>query len=475
MKKFFEKHDLFKILGIIILLVVILSWIIPTGSYSTEFVSGDRTPIGLTDIGVYLLLGVYYFAVIITYLLVLGGFYGVISKTKAYASFVEKVSKFLKGKEIPFVLITSFVIAALAGISNELYQIIVFIPLLITIMRKLKMDKMTAFCTTFGSIFIGLVGASFSPLVGEYSNYYLNITYKTELLTKIILFIVTYGLFNFFNIKHLLNVKKAKKLENEIEEKFEIEKVIATKSKVNFIPMLIVLAIVFVLQVIAFIGWSDAFEVTCFTKFHTWFTGISVGDYPIVSNILGTLNAEFGKWDLYLLQIVLIAASVIIALVNKTKIDEYFEQFFAGAKKMCRTTVLVVLAYAICVLTVIFAFVPTVVDWICSLAKNFNVYLTSLSVFISSIFNVELRYTVSSIGTYFAGEFGSEANSPIIGLILQSIYGFTQFFAPTSAILLIGLSYLNISYKNYLKYIWKFLLGLLVIILVVISLVTFVF
>ena len=35
MKKMFKEHDLVKIIGIMLLLVVVLSWIIPTGTFSS--------------------------------------------------------------------------------------------------------------------------------------------------------------------------------------------------------------------------------------------------------------------------------------------------------------------------------------------------------------------------------------------------------------------------------------------------------
>ena len=47
---------------------------------------------------------------------------------------------------------------------------------------------------------------------------------------------------------------------------------------------------------------------------------------------------------------------------------------------------------------------------------------------------------------------------PIIALIFQAIYGIVMVIAPTSIFLLVGLSYLNVSYKDWVKYIWKFTL-----------------
>ena len=482
MKKFLEKHDLFKILGLVIALCVLLSWIIPSGSYSSQkFVIGNITRIGLFDLGQYLLLGIYYFAIIITFLLILGGLYSVLASIPGYQALVKKISKKIEGKEIAFVLITSFVLAALTSISTEVYQLLIFVPFLISIMSNLKIDKTTAFCATFGGILIGVVGATFSPVIFEYINYYFSVNYTTEIVSKIVLFIAAYGLFNFFTIKHMkATSKRGAKLE-KIEDKFAVEEVKTEKSKTKskakkedakYVGIIVISAILLVLQIMAFIGWSDVFKISAFTKFHNWITGLSIGDAKVLSYVLGTVNA-FGSWDLYAIQTVMLIAIIVLKFVYKIPGSKCFESFLKGCKKMCRPVIIVVLAYTVCVLSTVYPVIPTITDWLMSLCKTFNVYLAALSTFIASFFSVEMRYAVSSIGTYMAGQFGSEANNPTIMLVFQSIYGLVQFFAPTSAILVLGLSYLGIDYKSWLKYIWKFLIGLLIVILVVISIVAF--
>ena len=43
---------------------------------------------------------------------------------------------------------------------------------------------------------------------------------------------------------------------------------------------------------------------------------------------------------------------------------------------------------------------------------------------------------------------------------------------PTSMMLIAGLSYVEVSYKEWIKYIWKFLLSILAIILIVLVIAT---
>ena len=52
MKKFFEKHSLGKTLGILFILSLILTWIIPAGAFNgSEYVETGLVRLGLSDFG----------------------------------------------------------------------------------------------------------------------------------------------------------------------------------------------------------------------------------------------------------------------------------------------------------------------------------------------------------------------------------------------------------------------------------------
>ncbi len=464
-----KKHNLFKLTGGMILLVVLFSWLIPISSFSgEEMVLSEITRIGLTDFTIYSLLSVYYFAIVVTFLLILGGMYEVLARTSGYQTLIAKLTKFLKGKEIEFVLIVSFLFAIVTAFSNEIYQLLIFVPLVITLVLSLKMDKITALCTTFGSILIGVVGSLFSPMIFEYMNTYFSTTYESNAVVKIILFVVTYVLFNFFNVMHLRKTLKDNKVDETKEDKFAIEE--TKKGKIW--PVVLVLSVLAVFQILAYISWTDVFNIKIFDSFNTWVTSLSVNEVPVISYILGTTSA-FGSWDLYIIQGLMVLATIIIAASYQVKLDELLSAFGEGAKKMLKPIIIVLMIYVICIFTVMYPVVPTIISWIMGLSSKFNGILASISVIIGSIFNVEMRYLTSSLAPYFATTFGSTANTPVISLIFQCFYGMVQFVAPTSLILMIGLSYLNIPYKTWMKYIWQFLVGLLILVIALICFVAF--
>ena len=99
------------------------------------------------------------------------------------------------------------------------------------------------------------------------------------------------------------------------------------------------------------------------------------------------------------------------------------------------------------------------------------IIMVSLNTILSSILNIDMLYVVQSSVPYLSAFYTESAES--LAIITQSLYGLTLFVAPTSTMLLLGLSYLEIPYKEWLKKSWKLLVELLVVILVVICVVVF--
>lgn len=482
MKNMMKKYDLFKIVGITILFVALLTWLIPVSQYTgNEMYVGDISRLGIANLfatGIYSLNTIMYQ---VTFLLVLGGFYGLLSSIDAYKTLINKIVKKLEGKEIVFVLVTSFAFAGLASITSDIYQMLIFVPFIITIISNLKMGKITALCTTFGSILIGRLGATYSPYAYNYLNSYFSIDFNSEIITKIAIFVLSYVLFNFFNFLHVKETLKNKKRDIIAEDKFAIaveEKKTKNKkatAKVNYIPLIIVLAFVVIFQILGFVAWNTSFGIKAFDSFHNWLLGIKVGDHAIFSYILGTseigIVKALGTWDLFNIEIILILAVMVLAVAYKVSFNDLISRFIDGVKKMGRLALLLIMIYAIFIITYWSPIVPTIVDWIMGLSKHFNIYLASIASFIASFLNVDLDFATYSLGLYLANLAGNHTS--LMAIIMNSMHGFAGFFVPTSGILMLGLAYLNIPYKDWMKYIWRFLIGMLVGLLIIFTIVRY--
>ena len=101
MKKDGKRFDLVKLSGLMVLLTVLLTWVIPQGIFEgSEMVIKDITRVGLFDFVTYGLLGMYYFTVLVTFIFILGGFYQVLSRIGGYKTLINKLAKAFKNKEL---------------------------------------------------------------------------------------------------------------------------------------------------------------------------------------------------------------------------------------------------------------------------------------------------------------------------------------------------------------------------------------
>lgn len=538
MKKFFEKHDLVKIAIGMIILSLILTWIIPQGYFNAgELVKNDITRIGTFDLFTYGLLGMYYFTVLITFLFVVGGFYQFLSKLGAYQKLTDSIAKKLKGKEILFSLIISFVFAGLASIVNEYFILIAFMPFIVTICSKLKMDKISTFVTTFGSLLVGMLGSTISAKIVGMNVQYLQVKYTDNLLEKILIFAIAYivySLFNILNMKRTLNDNKEKKTiigffialvdigllvllatikmvyfyillgvsvlgliayivyvikfakktnKKDTKKKADSKKKdnkkvvkeakevvlsedlfvndIKGNEKSSIIPLVVVGIIAIIVTILAYLPWTAVFEVDWFTKATEWVKSAQLFGKPIFSYILGTVN-EFGSWDIFGVQIVMLLSVLVLQICYKVSINTVIESFAEGFKKISKLVVILLLVYVVLEFAVMYPVLPIILDKI--LGAKFNVFTTALSGLVTSLFTCEYQYAINLVYSYFATAYAS--NLSVVSIILQSMFGLVSFFAPTSAMLFVGLSYMDIPYKDWMKYIWKFIIAMLVVIIV---------
>lgn len=468
MKKIFEKYDLLKISGILVLLTVLLTWIIPSGYFrGSEFVAEEITRVGIQDFFNYGVLGLTYFSVLVGLLLVTGGFYQVLSKRAGYQKLVKAISEKLKNAVIPFVLFVSLFFAILGSLVNEYFPLLVLIPFIITILNRMKVDKITSFVATFGGLLVGTLGSTYSTKVAGMITSTLGVEIADVLTTQTIIFVIGFVLLSVFTIWRIVKGKKEKRFEEY--DKFNLDEIVTTKDaknkKVHVWPYALTMILLFVTVALAYLPWESVWEITFFKDITTWVNEFSIAGVPIFSYIFGAFT-PFDKWDIYSVQVVMLVVILLINLFGKMPLNEILKSFGEGFAKMGYVIVAMLMAYLVVEFAVMYPVLPTIVNGLTGLAEGFNAFLTSLSAFIASIFSCEMRYPMEMLGSYFAGAYAQFL--PEITIIFQTMFGLASFFVPSSIILMIGLAYLNIPYKDWLKFIWKFLLAMLIVVAVII-------
>ena len=483
-----KKNGLLKVIFGVFALVILLTFIIPT-------TSGERSYLGIGQFVMNIIQSLAFFTDPVLLIIVIGGFYGVLNKTDGYKKILDKIA--LKYKDtrnfIIFIILAFALVAALSGISLPL---LVFVPFVVSIILLMGYDKLVALSSTIGAILVGLLGGLFNnfidPSYGSVTTMELSLGLESgaNLLYKILLLILAVGILVLYVLKHIKNVKD-KKVKYDIKDDSDIliTEVKGSYKNIKTWPIVTAFVIMFVILILGLVPWNSLFEIELFNNLHTWITGLAIpefklfgitfSEFPIFNNLISSSFPAFGEWTstsfgnvgnqimVINLIIVLMVAVVIFARV---KFDEAVEGFVEGAKKILPTAILVSLAYVVLISSFTNGFMGSIIKWAMELVGGFNVVVVSILSIIGSFFSVDFFYSVAGVFSSITGYVEDTSLYPLLDVIYQSFYYLVMLVGPTSVMLIFGLSYLNIPYKEWLKYIWRLIVQLFILIFVILCL-----
>ena len=541
------KRKLLKVIGISFLIYVVLSWIIPVGTYSNgELTTNGIDPVGLIDLFnapiqafiTFILYGVVFATI--------GGLYGVMERTGALEKVTDRMSHAFEGKERVFLVITVVLFTLLSSITGLILPLFVLVPLFAAVLFAMNFDKVTVLASTVGSLLVGSVASTYGFNITGYTANLLALDMNNQIVAKVILLVLlTIALCTVVlmtskkDMKKELKEAKMNKEEKEVKEVKEEKKVkasetktakkkaaatsskktskestkktpkttskkvgtkttgkkkaakgksntkafavakpvkkVSEKSKVSAVPMVIIFLLMLIVCLIGMYNWYYSFGIEVFSNIHEAIMGVQIGDFPIFEHLLSGVS-ELGYWSNIDLAAMMIIASAIIAWIYKLSFNDYMESFIAGVKKWLPTAIYAALASVILYILyqASYAGTGTLVDTINAkifdLTDGFNVLTTGAASLIGSFFYNDLYYLLAALTSFVSGF--DAASLSVAGLLIQSVYGVAMLIFPTSVILVAGLSLFDVSYKEWMKYIWKFALIALLLVLLTCGIVT---
>ena len=465
---------------IILLLVVILSY----------FVEG-RSGIGyiaLGDLVIDYVQSFYYFFDTILFVFAVGGLYGALNKIPAYKKLLNNIANKIEDKKKMFVIIFTIFFVLLTSVGGFNLMALIFIPFVISIILLLGYDKLVALSATVVATFVGVIGGIFFAFRDGTNQYATSFTtfdkiagldsIWANIIPKLLLLVVGTALLIVFILKHIKEDNKEELSSNDVfyvEAKTKNGKVIKEDySSVKVWPLVVFGCLLFVVLVLGFMPWNSLFGFTCFDKFHTWLTGLKIGNYAVFTSLISKNVTALGRWgDMgsYLMAIVCIFIFLLIMkCVSRVNFKELTKGFVYGVKKMVPVVMVMILAYTVLVAAYNNGFMETIATK-AGESFNDNAFIASLITIFGTIINVDVFYIVAGIVSPVVKSLSDKADLNVFALLFQSFYGLIQICGPTSLLLIVGLSYLEVPYSKWLGYIWRFVLELLIIIFVVLIIV----
>lgn len=444
-----KKNSIVKTLFVTFLTIVLLSCFIKTSSVSgNSVVLGEVSSIGIVGFAQVLYNSIISHLDALVLIVMIGIMYGVLNKTNAYQELVYSIANKFKGKEKVILVISIVFFALISSLFGLQIELFIFIPFITSILMFLGYDKKTVFASTFGSIIVGTIGATFNSLVlGGINNYY-SVSYTSQIVVKAFILIISMFLY----VTHIIKrgIISTDGIEYLDIPNFEETKITNRKK----LPVILYIIVISLLVIAGTFKIGNIFGIQVFTNVRN-----ALNDMDLFKNIFGVVPV-FSKLGYIDLAYMIFISTLIIGFIYAVKIDDMIDGMYKGASRVLPASIVVLFVLAIPEICINYPFYLTIVSKILSHFKNFNIFISSIVVFITSIF---VPTTDGVVGILPVINASASSDINVMTLISQTIFGITMLIAPSSVMLMFGLSYEKIGYIEWIKYIIKFFLYMLVI------------
>lgn len=478
----------FTILFLIIIVIAVLTWIVPSGTYQYEddaaaaltpipgtYEQVPQSPQGFWEVLRAPIEGFFDAVDIIVFILVIGGYLSLVTDTGAIDAGIGAVVKRFSGRETLMIPILMCIFALGGTIFGMWEETIAFYVLVIPVFVAAGFDSITGFAVIALGAGIGCLGSTVNPFATGIASGFAGISIGDGIVLRLILLTVCLILGIWYVMAYGKKVKAdpSKSLvyhmhesnrEHFLSQKTQSAGVMSGKQK----AVLWIFGISFVIMVMGVIPWSEKFGITIFEDFNTWLTGL-----PAVGTVLGNIT-PLGSWWFGDITILFLLASFLCGLIWGWKEMEFIDLFLKGAKDLLSVAVIIGITRGIAVVMNDGGMTATVLHWgEESLKAMGSVAFADLSY----LFFLLLSFLVPSTSGLAAlsmpimapiADFAGVGRDLVI-TAYASASGVVNLITPTSGVLMGALAIARVSYGVYLKWIWKFLLMLFILVLIILS------
>ena len=445
----------YTILFSIIIIMAILTWIIPAGQY--EYMT-DGEPIAgtyhqiesngqtIADVFLSSFKGFYEAIDVAAFILMVGGFLGVMVKTGAISAAITGITRKFQGREKLMIPILMCVFALGGTTFGMAEETIAFYPLILPIVIAAGYDAITAVSIIMLGAGIGVIGSTVNPFATGIAAGFAGISLGEGILLRIGILAVSLAVTIFYVMRYAEKTKLhpetslVANLSEKHKEHFlsmqgeEVE--LTKKRKIS----LIIFGLTFAIMIYSVIPFEDM-GITFLPTVGWWFPELSA---------------------------LFFVAAVIAGLAYRLNQYEIIDSFLEGAKDLLGVAFIIGISRGITVIMNSGHITDTILSWGESLlAGTGSVLFTILSyvVFLPLSFLIPSTSGLATLSMPIMAPLAdfSGLGRDIVITAFQSACGLINLITPTSAVVMGGLAIGRVPYDKWLKFTWKLLLILLVI------------
>ncbi len=446
MKKF-HMPTAYTILFILLILVAAATWIIPAGAYQRQgeeetpiagtYAPVEQQPQGVGDVLLASFEGFYDAVDVALFILMVGGFLGVVMKTGAIDAGVANVIRLLGGKEILLIPVL-MVLFSLGGTSFGMWEeTMAFYPLLIPVFAAAGYDALVGIAVVLLGSGTGVLASTVNPFATGIAAGFAGVSLGEGLILRVVMLVVMDAAAVWFVMAYARKVRAhpEKSLVADLPQKFSGKRggetpTLNGKRKI----VLVIFTVTFLVMVYGVIPFDD------------------------IGAPLPTLGWWFPE-----LSALFMASGMIIGLIYGMGEQETLDAFVAGAADLIGVGFIIGVSRGITTLMNGGMITDTVLYWgeraldgagsVTFILLVYLIYLP-LSILIPSSSGLA---TLSVPIMAPLGEFAGIGGALII-TAFQSASGLVNLITPTAAVVMGGLAFGNVPYDRWVRFIWKLVL-----------------
>ena len=457
----------FTILFGLIVLVAVLTWIIPAGQYERVLnedlgrmapVAGtyhetEANPQGLIDVLMAPIAGFYdpvsYEANAIDialFVLVIGGFIGVVTSTGAIRAGIARAMISLRGREKWMIPVLMAVFAFGGTTYGMAEETLAFYPLLIPIMLAARYDVVTAVAVIMLGAGVGVLGSTVNAFATVIASDAAGIAFTQGLALRLIILGLCWLACVLYVMRYAEQVRLDPSRSLVHDRKEELER--------------------------HFLNGQSSGQLSDFTTLHK--VVLAVFALTFVVMVWGVL---FADWWMGEMTALFLGAAILVGFIARPGEEQFVASFLAGARDLMGVALIIGLARGIVVVMDNGQITDTILHW-----AELAVAGLPEVMFINVIYwlQVGLSFFVpSSSGLAVismpilapVADFADVARHLVV-TAYQSANGLVNLINPTFAVVMGALAIARVPYERWLRFTWPLLLILTVIIMASLSIAT---
>ncbi|WP_207751292.1 YfcC family protein [Anaeromonas frigoriresistens] len=452
----FKMPSAYSILIAIIIVVAILTYVVPAGEYDLNeeeapipgtYESVDSTPQGPAAVMMAPIQGFYDAKDVALFILVIGGFLGVVMKTGAIDAGIAKVVETFKGRENWMIIILMALFAVGGSTYGMAEETIAFYPLIIPVFIAAGYDAVTAVSVILLGAGLGVLGSTVNPFATGIASGFAEVALGRGIGIRLLILVAGEIIGILYTIRYAKKVKEdpSKSLVANMREENK-EHFLGKQDTDSFpelngkrILILVLFALTFVVMIYGVLPLED-FGVEAIPTLWWWFPELTAL-FLVASIIIGVIHAigddEFGE-------------------------EEFVGSFVNGARDLLGVALIVGVSRGITVVMNAGNITATVLhagETTLSQAGRIPFIVLTYLFYIPLSFLIPSTSGLATVSMPIMAPLGDFANVSR-GLVItayQSASGIVNLVTPTSAVVMGGLAIARVPYGTWIKYVWKLL------------------